>query len=356
MDNCKDNIEAISQLVDGELGDARASELRAHIAQCETCRRVYDAFSAISDSLGSDLARPPEMLSKGIMFKINLMTQRNKSSRFAFGRFTAIAACLAIILFGAGRFGLLGGKSARPAVRSEDSAEMQVLENSALTDVQTPEVGTQDFRISLNEGLFDVNLDDSQSAVPEEASLAGEGGSVTQFGLGANTYSNFGGQTIDETDFLFFLNGLLNNADKNTADDKDESYTVLPLETGNIPVSFALYEGLYKAPEDTVVNNFQKAEKPEPLAAFADLGSIRALSLILKDAAETEQRFSSEPTYTIGVFDESGKLMDEKISLLSLWVHEGKIYFKTAPEGKIMLSALKADEFSHFIEEQKTSK
>lgn len=103
MSDCTRYIELISTMVDGELSAEQESELRAHLETCDECKRVYDAFLEISAALSDALVAPPEMLAKGIMFKINM--QKKGTKRFAFGRFTAIAACLALILFGASRFG-----------------------------------------------------------------------------------------------------------------------------------------------------------------------------------------------------------------------------------------------------------
>ncbi|NCC68004.1 MAG: hypothetical protein EOM14_07380, partial [Clostridia bacterium] len=92
--DCEKYIELISRLVDGELSKEQEAELRAHIDVCPECRRVYDAFSAISDALGSDIAEVPEGLAKGVMYRIGKTQKTSKPRFFVFGRFTAVAACL----------------------------------------------------------------------------------------------------------------------------------------------------------------------------------------------------------------------------------------------------------------------
>lgn len=65
MSECDRYLEMISQLVDGELLEPQKTELLAHLNGCANCRRVYDAFNAISLSLGETAA--PEGFAEGVM-------------------------------------------------------------------------------------------------------------------------------------------------------------------------------------------------------------------------------------------------------------------------------------------------
>ncbi len=126
MTDCEKYIELISCLVDGELSKEQEAELRAHIEVCPECRRVYDAFSAVFDALESDIAEVPEGLAKGIMYRIGKTQKTSKPHFFAFGRFTAVAACLVLILFGASKLGLFqpkGQSSGDTALRSTFDTE-----------------------------------------------------------------------------------------------------------------------------------------------------------------------------------------------------------------------------------------
>lgn len=140
MNDCKNNIELISALVDGELTAEQEAELRTHIDQCKECKRVYDAFAGLSDGFSDDLAEPPESLAKGIMFKINLQEKGGTKRHFVFGRFTAIAACLVLILFGASRFGLLDSLNlgaSEPSPSSNVADERSIAMDSSLADANT---------------------------------------------------------------------------------------------------------------------------------------------------------------------------------------------------------------------------
>lgn len=108
MDNCNKYIEMISSLVDGELSDEQMSELNAHLDSCQNCRRVYEAFMNISNTISDDLVEPPEKLAQGIMYKVHIADNGGTSRHFAFGRFTALAACLALILYAGVHFNLFG--------------------------------------------------------------------------------------------------------------------------------------------------------------------------------------------------------------------------------------------------------
>ena len=52
MSECDKYQEMISQMLDGELPEPHKTELVKHLGCCPDFRRVYDAFSAISLSLG----------------------------------------------------------------------------------------------------------------------------------------------------------------------------------------------------------------------------------------------------------------------------------------------------------------
>lgn len=110
MRDCNQFQQMISAMLDEELSADEERALRAHIEACEDCRCIYNAFAGLSAAMKDTLADPPELLAKGIMYKINL--QEGKTKRpFHWGRFTMLAACLALVIFGVSRlgYGRLGG-------------------------------------------------------------------------------------------------------------------------------------------------------------------------------------------------------------------------------------------------------
>ena len=54
MKDCGEYQREISLLIDGELSEPQKTGLLRHIGQCRECRRVYDAFNAISLSLSAE--------------------------------------------------------------------------------------------------------------------------------------------------------------------------------------------------------------------------------------------------------------------------------------------------------------
>ena len=46
MSDCERNRELMSMMLDGELTAEQEAGLRTHIASCDECRRVYEAFQA----------------------------------------------------------------------------------------------------------------------------------------------------------------------------------------------------------------------------------------------------------------------------------------------------------------------
>lgn len=93
----------VSAVIDGEATDEERAELAAHIAECPECAALLEAYSAVGAEL-ADEVEPPAKLAEGIMYRVR---NEKKKRRFAFGRFTAIAAAAIVIIF-AGRFALSG--------------------------------------------------------------------------------------------------------------------------------------------------------------------------------------------------------------------------------------------------------
>jgi len=138
VSTCESYQEKISQLLDGELSGDDLADVRAHISACPGCRRVYDAFAAVSGALSEELEEPPAALAPGILFKVRLESgKRPAARRFAFGKFTALAACAVLVLFAASKVGSLspGGRSkAAAAPASAAAPESYITADAAVRD------------------------------------------------------------------------------------------------------------------------------------------------------------------------------------------------------------------------------
>ncbi|MGI5970672.1 MAG: zf-HC2 domain-containing protein [Oscillospiraceae bacterium] len=99
MDSCERYLDLISGNIDGMLSEAEESELSEHLKKCEACRELLELMEKTHAAMGDLLADPPRELCDGIMYKVGRESGSIKTPRrFAFGRFTAIAAMLAVVL------------------------------------------------------------------------------------------------------------------------------------------------------------------------------------------------------------------------------------------------------------------
>ncbi len=116
MSECTQYQELISRMLDGELSDAEKERLHAHVDECPDCRRVLDAFTMLRDTITEDLEEPPASLAEAVMEQIRREpVPISKRRRPRIGRYIALAACLAIVVFAASRFDLFKGKGAQTA-------------------------------------------------------------------------------------------------------------------------------------------------------------------------------------------------------------------------------------------------
>lgn len=102
MSDCKKYIEMINSLTDSELEADREAELHAHMENCSDCRHINKLFLEITGSLSENLAEPPEKLSKVVMSKIR---SEKKPRHIIFTRFTALAACIVLVVLVGSKFG-----------------------------------------------------------------------------------------------------------------------------------------------------------------------------------------------------------------------------------------------------------
>ena len=298
MRDCDKYVEMISAMVDGELSAEQETELRTHIDTCGECAKIYDAFMGISDVLGDDLIAPPETLAKGIMYKINLQKKRGAGRHFAFGRYTAIAACLALALFSASHFGLLDGLklgSAAPTqslrMADEDGVAMEAAPaaepagDSADTDMTGSSLKENDSQTVLTAGMPAVQ--DSE-------------GTVVQFGFSEDT--------------------MTAAAQNGSGDDKEPTFL---FEAKEIRV----FEGEFYLEEEKQAENkllFTLSTKEELDAA------VKFLTALPDESAEYSPEdvkiMDSEPLFTLYVPVDKEKDPDEKDKLINVWFVEGKLW------------------------------
>lgn len=125
--NCEQVREQISAMLDGELSENDRAFVMEHLAACPECRRVYEAFSAISDSL-HDLDDVPDGFTESVMCRIRSEANTPKRGHRLPG-ILAMAACLALVLF-AGRNFLSAAKSDNGAAISNYDTNISVTDTA----------------------------------------------------------------------------------------------------------------------------------------------------------------------------------------------------------------------------------
>ncbi len=122
LQDCSKYDMMISERVDGTLNKKDARALDRHLAECAECRKYLQLLETVKEGLREELPDPPDALREGIMYKIGLEKGRKKHFG-AFGRWTAIAAVLCVVIFGAVKLNGSGVmKSAAPEAASPASA------------------------------------------------------------------------------------------------------------------------------------------------------------------------------------------------------------------------------------------
>lgn len=294
MSDCDKYIEMISAMVDGELTAEQEAELRTHIDQCGECARVYDAFLGISDALAEDLIAPPETLAKGVMYKIKM--QKKGGNRFAFGRYTAIAACLALILFGASHFGLLDGLnmgSNAPAAMSKAADESMYAMDATLGDTASDE-GAASGTEENNEEVA------GQSILTAGApSIENADGTVLQFGFYSDTMA------INESI---------------TEEEKEPTFLFEAME-------IQVYDGKYYTEE----KDEEKNELLFTLSSEEELSAFSEFLTALPDESteyspEDGQIIENDPMFSLYIPADLEKDETAKDKIINVWFVDGKLW------------------------------
>ncbi len=177
MAGCERYEELICALAGGDLAPDREAELRAHMAGCEDCRRLYEAVMAASQVLREDMAEPPAALAEGVMARVAAYEAERAEARPVrpvkkLRRWMplAAAACLAVVIAGAALPRLMGRKGASGAAADAAAPEAApyVMESdggeAAARSADMPET------VSLTEGMMDAVAEEPAEAEEDFAS------------------------------------------------------------------------------------------------------------------------------------------------------------------------------------------
>lgn len=169
MSDCETNQALISAMLDGELSEAEAAGLRTHIAECEDCRAMYQAFTALSAAMTAEEPLP-EDLHDNIMSTIHAAEQATHKQKklVRLRSLLSLAACLIVVV---GTVFSLRSTLLRPKYATGDS--MAPMLNSAPMMDDGEVERSADYKTSkpaANGGCaFDDTCDDSAVAEPAAA-------------------------------------------------------------------------------------------------------------------------------------------------------------------------------------------
>lgn len=161
MRTCEEYRELISLAMDNEIAPEDMVDLQRHLLECDECRLVSEAFSAVADCLADEAVQPPDGFVEGVMFKIGAQQELSaRRKRPIWRRYAAAAACFVI---------LAAAVSGISLDRWKSRGDGEEAPRAASTDIDS-EAGTGDGQDSVS--LFDFSAsnaapDDDSAPAPE---------------------------------------------------------------------------------------------------------------------------------------------------------------------------------------------
>ena len=120
MSGCEYYQELISRMLDEALSRDERAALAEHLGTCRECAAMYQAFSALSDTISSDLEEPPEELCDNIMAELRRSEIIRRNRRTGPSRqvknLIAAAACAALVLAAVGGVAIVNSRRTDNAV------------------------------------------------------------------------------------------------------------------------------------------------------------------------------------------------------------------------------------------------
>ena len=120
MSGCEYYQELISRMLDEDLSRDERAALAEHLGTCRECAAMYQAFSALSDTISSDLEEPPEELCDNIMAELRRSEIVRRNRRTGLSRqvknLIAAAACAALVLAAVGGVAIVNSRRTDNAV------------------------------------------------------------------------------------------------------------------------------------------------------------------------------------------------------------------------------------------------
>lgn len=118
MSGCEYYQELISRMLDEDISRDERAALAEHLGTCRECAAMYQAFSALSDTISSGMIDPPEELTDNIMAELRRSEIRRKNRRMPrqMKNLIAAAACAAVVIAAVGGAAIVGSHRNETAV------------------------------------------------------------------------------------------------------------------------------------------------------------------------------------------------------------------------------------------------
>lgn len=124
MKACETYVDLMMRSIDRDTTPQEEAELQAHLADCETCRRLCAAYQALETQLAATDEAPPDTLKDAVMNSIRA-EKRQRSPKHLLGRFrfTAVAAVAAVLILVFSRTGVnIASNNSRASQTAMDTA------------------------------------------------------------------------------------------------------------------------------------------------------------------------------------------------------------------------------------------
>ena len=235
-------MDRISALIDGELQPEEEQALRVHMSACDHCRRYYEVLRDMSETMG-ELEEPPEQLKLGVMQKLPpaaVQPKVRRMTRYGWKHYTALAACLAVVLLGGTSLGNLmdGAKneaafSSLPYATSADTAESSCEEETEGTRGMT-EAEEAKPEAEMYNGMSDTDYAAGTQTFPEEPAAEGSESVYCAYLSACLLKEDVVTGKMSEPEVLALLEKTLSDPDAAQADvpEREADY-VLRLESGD---------------------------------------------------------------------------------------------------------------------------
>ena len=187
MQACEAYIELMMQVIDGEATQQEEAALHAHLEQCETCRRLYEAYRAVDQSLQSAQEEPPEQLTAAIMNGIRAEKAQPKRW-FQRYRFTMIAAAAAVVILVSAKIG--GNYVKLAANTTEDTTAAAAAEAPAEPEIAAEFRSGTDRTEAPEAAMEDVAAPAEEPAELAEAAVEEAGGEGAQTSAEQHFYAS----------------------------------------------------------------------------------------------------------------------------------------------------------------------